>query len=46
MKIFGVGRDTISDWFNRWESEGFTGLVDLPKSGRPPIFSEAEKKNY
>ena len=44
-KIFMVERQTISAWLDRWESDGLSGLDDLPGRGRKPIFSEAEKKN-
>ena len=43
-ELFEVRRDTILDWFNRWEQDGMDGLSDLPKSGRPPIFDTTEKK--
>ena len=33
--IFEVDRDTVCNWFNRWESEGMSGLEDKPRSGRP-----------
>ena len=33
-QIFEVDRDTISIWFNRWESEGYEGLSDAPHPGR------------
>lgn len=35
MELYGVGRDTVRSWFNRWESEGISGLRDRPRSGRP-----------
>ena len=44
--IFEVKRDTIRMWFDRWESEGLSGLSDLPKSGRPRnLDAEGEKKS-
>ena len=42
--IFDVRRDTISDWFNRWEAGGIAGLEDSPKPGRPRSFSASEEK--
>ena len=42
--IFDVRRDTISNWFNRWEQDKFDGLEDAPKPGRPRIFSIEEEK--
>lgn len=43
--IFNVDRDTISSWFDRWESNGFDGLEDAPHPGRPPKLDDAEKKS-
>lgn len=43
-KIFFVHRDTIRDWLLKWEKEGMSSLLDLPRTGRPPIFTTAEKK--
>ena len=34
--LYKVKRDTISEWFNRWERGGIAALLDAPKSGRPP----------
>lgn len=42
--IFDVDRDTISNWFDRWESQGLEGLKDLPKSGCPPKLDQDKKK--
>jgi len=42
--IFEVNRETISTWFDRWETSGVAGLKDRPKPGRPPIFTPSEKK--
>ena len=42
--IFEVKRDTIRMWFDRWESEGLSGLADLPKSGRPRSLEPEEEK--
>lgn len=43
--VFGVDRDTISDWYDRWESHGFSGLSDAPGAGRPPKLNPDEKKS-
>lgn len=42
--IFGVDRDTVSDWFSRWQDHGIDGLADAPGAGRPPKLSPEEKK--
>ncbi len=33
--IFDVDRDTVSEWLNRWEVKGLSGLIDAQRSGRP-----------
>lgn len=45
-EIFGVERKTVLGWYNRWEREGFDGLSDRSKSGRPRIFDEVEEKKF
>ena len=39
-KICNVGRDALSSWINRWETDGYDGLSDQPKSGRRPTLSK------
>jgi transposase len=39
-----LSRDTIERCLNRYESKGFQFLKDLPRSGRPCILNESEKK--
>ena len=43
--IFGVDRDTVSDWFRRWQAHGFAGLADAPGAGRPHKLNPDEKKS-
>lgn len=43
--IFDVDRDTVSSWFDRWESGKYEGLADAPHTGRPPKLDENEKKS-
>lgn len=43
--IFDVDRDTISNWFERWQSKGLEGLSDAVRSGRPPKLNEVQKKS-
>lgn len=41
-KVCNVGRDAVSSWINRWETDGYDGLSDQPKSGRRPTLSKKE----
>lgn len=43
--IIDVDRDSVSNWFDRWEEGGIEALSDLSKSGRPPILFNDLKKN-
>ena len=40
--ILDVRREAISEWIDRWESEGLLGLYDRPRSGRPSIYQVAD----
>ena len=42
--ICQVDRDTVSQWFTRWEQSKVSGLSDGARSGRPSSLSEQEKK--
>jgi len=42
--IFDVDRDTITNWFDKYESEGISGLKDQARSGRPSKLDESQKK--
>ena len=42
-EIFCVDESSIYGWIQRWNEE--KDLADKPKSGRPPAFSENEKKD-
>lgn len=35
-KLHDVSEATVYNWFNRYQAEGLEGLVNKPKSGRPP----------
>ncbi len=43
-RLFEVGRNTVSAWLERWAREGLRGLYDAPRSGRPPIYTQAEQQ--
>jgi len=40
-ELFGRSRRTIQYWVRRFEESGFAGLEEVPRSGRPPVLSEA-----
>jgi len=42
--IFDVDRDTITNWLDRYEAHGISGLKDLPRSGRNPKLDDSQKK--
>ena len=42
--IFDVDRDSITNWFDKYETEGISGLKDLSRSGRPPKLDDGQKK--
>lgn len=44
--LFGVRKDTVSAWFSKWSSDKMNSLSDLPRSGRPCILTNEEKKLY
>lgn len=37
MEILGKSRQTIYSWFNRFEANGYAGLLRAPGGGRPTI---------
>jgi transposase len=45
LEWLGVDRDTLSSWFSRWQSDGFTALKAKPRSGRKRKITEVEEKN-
>lgn len=42
--IFGVNRNTVSIWIDKWEQVGISGLEDNPRSGHPFTLTEEEKE--
>jgi predicted transcriptional regulator len=44
--IFQVDRDTISLWLDRFAAFGLAGLEDLPRSGRPLIYTDEEINKF
>jgi transposase len=43
-QIFGVDRDTVSGWIDKWEQFGLEGLKDKPRPGNPGILTQSEKQ--
>ncbi len=41
-----VDRDTLSNWFTRWQTLGIGGLKDKAKSGRKKKISQEEEKKH
>ncbi len=41
--ICQVKADTVSAWFDAWETQTFQGLYDAPRSGRPKALNAAEQ---
>jgi len=37
-----MDRQTLRDWVQRYNADGIAGLSDAPRSGRPPVLSEAQ----
>ncbi|WP_406565596.1 IS630 family transposase [Halomonas jincaotanensis] len=40
--ILGATRETVANWLSAWEAHGIEGLNDKPRTGRPPIYDEAD----
>lgn len=38
----GMDRQTLRDWVHRYNALGIDGLLDKPRSGRPPQLKEAQ----
>ncbi len=43
-RFYRVSRRRVSAWIDRWHDDGLIGLYDQPRSGRPPIYNEQERK--
>lgn len=43
-KILSVTRETVSLWFDTWETQGLEGLRDKPRTGRPSIYTDSERE--
>ena len=38
----GIGADTVRLWLKRFNAEGLPGLADLPRSGKPPTYTQEQ----
>jgi len=44
MKIFQVSNKTIYNWFDKWESDGMSGLYNKKGGGSKPKFNLEQKE--
>ena len=42
--ILDFHRDSVSSWFQAWESKGSDGLFDKPRGGAPSLLNESDVK--
>ncbi len=40
----GASEETVARWRNRYLAEGFEGLADRSRSGRPPTYTDADRE--
>ena len=40
--LLDVHRETVSRWLDLWDTQGLRSLYDLPRGGRPPLFTPEE----
>lgn len=38
-ELLEMHRETVSRWLDLWARQGLRGLYDLPRCGRPPVFT-------
>ena len=43
-EIFGIDRDTVAHWLDRWEQFGEKGSADKPRPGPTPKLDESERE--
>lgn len=43
VEIFQSNRTTIGSWLDRWDTLGFEGIADMPRSGAPPKLNDQEQ---
>jgi transposase len=42
--LYETKPDTISAWYKRWDTDKFSSLSDLPRTGRPSRLDKEQKK--
>jgi putative transposase len=42
-RLLGCSTNTAQKWRSRYEQEGIAGLGDLPRSGKPLVYSQADR---
>ncbi|MFH1644319.1 MAG: IS630 family transposase [bacterium] len=42
----GVNRHTVGIWYRRYKKNGLAGLIDKPKSGRPPKLKKEKEQEF
>lgn len=42
VAVVGLDEKTVRRWIHRFNTHGVAGLRDVPRAGRPPIYSAAE----
>jgi transposase len=44
--VFDITRPTLNQWIKRFNERGVDGLIDVPRSGRPPIIKPEQTAKY
>jgi transposase len=42
-RLLGCSTNTAQTWRARYEQDGISGLLDLPRSGKPLVYSQADR---
>jgi transposase len=42
-RLLGCSENTVQKWRGRYERDGISGLGDLPRSGKPLVYSQADR---
>jgi transposase len=44
--VFNITRSTLNRWIRRFNEKGIDGLIDAPRSGRPPHIAPEQDERY